>query len=92
MKLMVDRFSTSMSNEEKMALIGTHAEMFAIHGDCFAGMLRAPVKGSHGYGINQAIVIVHAVMETPKEHAASILMDKNWDNVELVEESVAMVA
>jgi len=91
MALMAAWQSTEINDEKKRELFEDAAHMLAIHVDCYTGLLRAPVDRSHGYGLNQAIVITHAIMETPNDHSASILMDQNWDTVDLYQNPVDLV-
>jgi len=68
--------------ERDRILLGI-AEMIAVHENCMTGWLRSSIVNSHGFGLNAAFVMVHMMIEMRPEHLADIILDPNWNNVDM---------
>jgi len=65
---------------EKLRLMDEVAQDIASHSGCFANVLAAPVADAHGWGFNQALVILHFMMEYP-DSVAHAFVHPEWDRM-----------
>jgi len=73
----------SVTLAERTRIFWGISEMLAVHSDCLSGWLRSSIDNSHGYGINTGLVMVHMLNEIPPSSLADIIMDPNWNSMEL---------
>jgi len=75
--------------EQKRIFMGV-AETIAANSGCLAGLTAASIPNSHGFGINSAIVVLHMLMEIPPSHLAGVILDPNWNRMDLSSMALSM--
>jgi len=68
--------------ERDRILLGI-ADTIAVHLDCMSGWLKSSIPNSHGFGLNAAFVMVHMMIEMRPLHLADIVLDPNWNQLDL---------
>jgi len=68
--------------ERDRILLGI-ADTIAVHLDCMSGWLKSSIPNSHGFGLNAAFVMVHMMIEMRPLHLADIILDPNWNQLDL---------
>lgn len=75
---------TSIPLADRKKTLRDISEMMAEHADCWSGWLRSPIVNSHGFGFDEAAVIVHMMTEFLPPQLADIILDSKWNIMDLV--------
>jgi len=100
----MEAFSSFNTTEYMMAVVGrvTEAERLRIfHGvaeviaiavksGCMSGLIAGSIPNSHGFGMNAAMVVLHMLMEIPPSHLGGVILDPNWNRMDLSSMTLSM--